>query len=243
MLSRERSLLAVMLKALMHERRCEALDDTRRDAALLELLKLKANRPFWRSRGIHGGEQISVHIRNGNVRVFDVGRQPVADSSRGANNPSREDASVGSPVFGIENAIHEEMRMASQDIDFFVIFILQLKQVLINLTAALLPASPLAHAVVRRKAVGRRFVHSDYDRENRWVLTIARQDCLDPLQLCVIELILGGIVHINEINAVVNPVVVGSNLAIGRVVFQSLLPNGWRVQQAGKTGQKIASRF
>src|ERR1022692_4526257 len=139
MVPHRRSLLPVMLKAFMHERWREALGDTRRDAALLKLLKLKADRSLRRSRWVHRGQQISVHIRHGSVRAFEVGGQPVADRPRGTNNPRRENASAGSPILGVENAVHEEVRVAGQDIDFLVTFILQLEQVLVNLAAALDP--------------------------------------------------------------------------------------------------------
>src|SRR5579871_6746373 len=73
--------------------------------------------------GLYGGEQIAVHVGLRGSSVFPIARKRVALRASRADNPARQDAAVFAPVIGIENSVHEIVRVARKDVDALVLFV------------------------------------------------------------------------------------------------------------------------
>src|SRR5271156_1625491 len=138
-----------------------------------------------------------------------IRRQSIADRAGCSDDPARQYAAVGAPVFGIENSLHIIMRMTGEDVNALVSFVLGLKQIDVNAAAALGGDPKLVHAVIFGDALGQSFVHSDDDRAYLGVGFRGLQRFFKTSHLKRVALIRCGIVEVDEIGAVLYPVVVG----------------------------------
>ncbi len=73
-------------------------------------------------------------------------------------------------------------------------------------------------------------MHTDDNCVDGIVFAIAVEDAFDPLHLCRLKVAAGGVIEINEIDAVAHPVKVGPGLCGLGVIFQPLLSKLWPVE-------------
>src|SRR5580704_11958783 len=137
-------------------------NDGGRHVGFVELMKSEIDFAAW----LHGAEQETVNIRGGGFGVHFFRRQGVANRAGGADDPSGQDAAVFAPVGGVENAVHEIVRVAGEDVDALVRILVGLQQVGIDAVAALDAGGELVHGVIFRNAIRKGFVHSDHDGAN-----------------------------------------------------------------------------
>src|SRR6266536_6434593 len=102
----EYSLLSdVSHEALVDKHGCELRDDRRRDVWLLDFLEVESDRAI----GVHRRQQVPVEVCLRFFRLGGAGRQGVTNRAGCADDPARQDAAVGSPVWGIEDSAHVEV--------------------------------------------------------------------------------------------------------------------------------------
>jgi len=77
-------------------------------------------------------------------------------------------------------------------------------------------------------------MHANDNAAHVCVGFIARKHALDPSNLCVVELVVGGIVQRDEIHRSLNPMVIGPEFVITGIVAESLRSDRWRIEPIGK---------
>ena len=114
------------------------------------------------------------------------------------------------------------MGMAGEHVDKLVRVVLHFQQHLIDLPPGLHSQRPFIHAVVCGNTFRKRGVHSHHNGANRIVFTIAFEHAREPLHLRWIELVVGSVIEINEIDSVADPVKISLRLRGFRIIFQPL---------------------
>src|ERR1700689_2921676 len=154
-------------------------DDGLRHVGFVELMKREIDFAGW----LHGTEQKTVNIRGGGFGVHFFRWQSVTHRACRTNDPSGEDAAVFAPVGGVENAVHEVVRVAGQDVDAFVRVVLGFQQIGVNATTGFDAGGGLVHGVIFGNAVGQGFVHGYYDGVNLRVGEVQLERFFEPRQL------------------------------------------------------------
>ena len=94
-----------------------------------------------------------------------------------------------------------------------------------------------------REALGECLVHADHQGPHVRITLGILQNGRQPFELSGIELVRRRIVEVDEIHALVPPVIVGPHFVVMRVIFQALLANHRRVQPIGKGDDELVAAF
>src|SRR6266852_6780586 len=194
--------------------------------------------------GGDGGEQIAVNVGLRIGGAADVLRQAVADCARRSYDPSRKNFLLLTlPAGGVVDISDIEVRMAGEDVGALAGLRLKINKGFINFAAALSFLGGLIHAVAGRKAVREGFVHADDDGFDGCVGHCVMQDLAEPGHLRRVKLVPRGVVQIDEINAALNPVVIGLQHVVGAVVAQPLLLDHRGIEPIGELLEEIGAGF
>ena len=120
--------------------------------------------------------------------------------------------------------------MAGEHVHLFVRRLAETQQLLIHAATAVLPLRGLVHAVIAAEAVRKRGVHADDHRLYLRIGRIAGENAANPCHLREVEHVLRRIVHGDEIDAALNPVVIRSNNMIVCIVREPL-PHDFRPRE------------
>src|SRR5579864_2473633 len=112
--------------------------------------------------------------------------------------------------------------MAGEYVDSLVGWVLRPPKRFVYFAAALVALRPIAHTVVVPDASGQSGVHSDHDSPDAGGCFVALDKGAKPGELAGIKLVQTGVVEHDEIDVPLDPMIVGAELAILRVVFQPL---------------------
>src|ERR1700730_7383545 len=121
-----------------------SLDDGRRHIRFVHMLKCEINLTI----RFCGSAKKAVDIGFSPPRSRGSVRQCIALRSGCAHNPARQNSSVLAPVIGGENAVHEVMRMAGENVNALVCLALGFEQTRVYASPALGSLRGLVHAVV-----------------------------------------------------------------------------------------------
>src|SRR5262245_28994750 len=86
-------------------------------------------------------------------------------------------------------------------------------------------------------------MHSHHKGADCGIFPVAIEHCFDPFHLRAIELVLGGIIQVDEINPVAYPVVVGPRLSCLLIILQALFPYVRTIEISMKFLNKLSPRF
>ena len=131
--------------------------------------------------------------------------------------------------------------MAGDHVHVLLRFLAKVQQRVIDDVAAVLPLRPLIHAVVAAEAVREGGVHSDDDSHHARIVRILVQCALDPGHLRVVEHVVRGVVHVDEVHSALNPAVVRADRMIVRIIHQPLLLDFRPCQPVAELGDEVAA--
>jgi len=128
---------AVSLKALVHKWFCKTLDHGLGNTVFFQFFEFEFYSSGCLACGIYRGHQISIDVGFCGLRVSGCGWERIALCASRANNPSRQYAAIGLPIFSVEYHLHEVMLMAGEHVHGFVRIVLHFEQHLVNPSASL----------------------------------------------------------------------------------------------------------
>src|SRR5579863_539735 len=125
----------IVLEAVLDERRREPLHYVGGNLILADLPELEFDVTRF-SSGIHGCKKVPINVGLRSFRMVRVAGQGITLRARCADDPPRQDSTMPPPVLCVENAIHKVVGMAGEYVHFLVRCILQLEQIVVDLTPA-----------------------------------------------------------------------------------------------------------
>src|SRR6202790_4014287 len=205
------------------------------NVVLLDLLKFKID--F--AAGLYGPNERSVCIDERPMRIGGIGAKRVPYCACAPHDPSGQYAAILLPVGGIEYSVHVIVRVARENVDALVRVILPTEQVGIHVTPAFGAVGRFVHAMTRGNTFGQRLVHSSHDGRYSWISQVFCESFLEPAYLRFIKLIGGCAIEVVKGHPTIDPMEIGLQFAVTRVVPQSLGAQNWRIQPIRKLQEKI----
>ena len=147
------------------------------------------------------------------------------------------------PVGRVVRVFHVEVLVTGQNVHALVPVVAGFQQLGIDAPSGLSAPEGLVHAGRDVVTIRQRFVHAGDDGRDRPVGDVARQRALEPRQLRVVDLLVGGVVEKVEGDAAIDPVVVALDAGIGRCVFLPLCAQDRRVEPRGKCSDVLFASF
>src|SRR3984885_13027451 len=203
----------VLREAPVNELRGEPANDGYGNVALVYFFKFKSNLPVYRD----ACKKIAVGFWRRGAGVGGFFRQSRSHGASSPNDPAGQDAAVRLPVRRIENIRHVIVGMALQDIHILVRFVLRARKVRVNAPAAIRSRGRFVHAVARGNTFRQRFMHAYDDGMNLRICFIASENLFEPGKLCLVELVGSGVVEIDEVHSILDPVVISAKKVVERI--------------------------
>ena len=220
----------ILRKTPVNEIRRIASHDGARNIRFTQLLIGKSNL----AAGLNCAKKEAVDICLRRASIGGILGQWVTDGAGCSNDPTGEDTAVIPPIGGVEDAIHEIVRMAGENVDMLVSLILSMEKRQVCQAATFRSLSRLIHAVIFGDAFRERLMHGRDDSMDGGVRRVTVQDFVKPMELGEIELIVRGVIKVDEIHSALDPVVVSSNQVVARIVLKALVLNQRRVEPIGE---------